>query len=530
MTTTTAPRQPGTAYTHRQILVIMSGLMLGMLLAALDQTIVATALTTISRDFHRLDLYSWVVTSYLLTSTVTTPLYGKVSDQFGRKRIFQFAIVVFLIGSVLSGLSQNMYQLILFRGVQGLGAGGLMSLAMAIVGDVIPPRERGRYQGYFGAVFATSSVLGPLVGGFLVDQLSWRWVFYVNLPIGLLALVVVNRVLHLDHQARHTRIDIVGSLLIVSGVALFLVAVQDVGTAAKLTASSAAFGLIGLVLVGAFLWWETKAAEPVLPLRLFRNPIFTVANVLAFITGAVMFGAIIFPPQFLQTVKGISPTLSGLRLLPLMAGMVTCSILAGRLISKTGRYKAFVVVGTLVIAVGVLILSQTRIDTGFLAFSVPLVILGIGLGMFMQTLVIAAQNAVSISDIGVSTASVTFFRTLGGAMGASILGAILVGQERSHAAADVARYGARLGPLHAFTNGMDRAYLWAVPVALVAFGLSFLLKELKLREAPSAAAAFLEGEVSTEALGDAGQAMAGVVPLGETAAGAPAATGRRRRA
>lgn len=494
-TTTPVEAEPGAGYSHRQILVIMSGLMLGMLLAALDQTIVATALTTISRDFHRLDLYSWVVTAYLLTSTVTTPLYGKVSDQFGRKRIFQFAIVVFLIGSVLSGLSANMYQLIVFRGLQGLGAGGLMSLAMAIVGDVIPPRQRGRYQGYFGAVFATASVLGPLVGGFLVDQFSWRWVFYVNLPIGIIALVVINRVLHLDHQPRKAKIDVAGSLLVVSGVALFLVAIQEIGTDARLTGSSVSLGLAGLVLVGAFIWWETRATEPVLPLRLFRNPIFSITNLLAFITGAVMFGAIIFPPQYLQTVRGVSPTLSGMRLLPLMGGMVVCSIVTGRLISKTGRYKSFVIAGTLVMAAGTLMLSTTTLGTSVVLFSLPLFVLGVGLGMFMQTLVIAAQNAVSPRDIGVSTSAVTFFRTLGGAMGASILGAILIEQERTHLAADTARYGARAGAFHAFTSGMDRAYLWAVPVALVSFACSFLLKELKLREGAPPAAAVIEAEV-----------------------------------
>jgi EmrB/QacA subfamily drug resistance transporter len=462
-------------------MLIMSGLMLGMLLAALDQTIVATALTTISRDFHRPDLYSWVVTSYLLTSTVTTPLYGKVSDLFGRKRIFQFAIVVFLAGSALSGLAGNMYQLIIFRGVQGLGAGGLMSLALAIVGDVIAPRDRGRYQGYFGAVFGVASVIGPLVGGFLVQQASWRWVFYVNLPLGVIALVVINRVLQLDHRPRRAHIDAIGSLLIVGGVALFLVGVQTAGTHAAITAHAVVYAAVGLVLVAAFVWWETKASEPILPLRLFQNRVFSVTVLLALITGAVMFGAIIFSPQYLQIVRGVSPTSSGLRLLPLLAGLLIASIGSGRAISATGRYKAFVVVGTAILTAGTALLTQVDVNTSSLSFSLILFTLGVGLGLFMQTLVIVVQNAIARDDLGVGTAAVTFFRTLGGAIGSSVLGAILINQERAALPADTNHYGPHLGPLYAFTHGMDHAYLYAVPVAVIAFLLSFLLREIRLQ-------------------------------------------------
>jgi EmrB/QacA subfamily drug resistance transporter len=470
-----------TAYSHRQILVIMSGLMMGMLLAALDQTIVSTALTTISRDFHRPDLYSWVVTSYLLTSTVTTPLYGKISDLFGRKRIFQFAIVVFLIGSALSGLSQNMFQLIIFRGVQGLGAGGLMSLAMSIVGDVIPPRDRGRYQGYFGAIFGLATVLGPLIGGFLVDEASWRWVFYVNLPIGAVALVVVNRVLRLDHTPRKAKIDFTGAALLVAGVGLILVGVQNAGEKAQLTTSSALFCVIGLVLVVAFVLWERKATEPILPLRLFRNGVFRISSALGLITGAIMFGAIIFLPQYLQTVRGVSPTISGLRLLPLMAGLLITSIGSGQIISRTGRYKAWVVAGTGIMGIGIALLTRLTISTNSWVLAGMIFVVGMGLGMFMQTLVLATQNSIDQSDMGVGTSAVTFFRTLGGAIGASALGAILIAQERSKLAADVSRYGAKVGAQQAFTHGMDQAYLWALPVAVIAFALSFLLREVRLR-------------------------------------------------
>jgi EmrB/QacA subfamily drug resistance transporter len=486
---TAAPAGAATQYSHRQIMVVMSGLMMGMLLAALDQTIVSTALTTISRDFHRPDLYSWVVTSYLLTSTVTTPLYGKISDLFGRKRIFQFAIVVFLIGSALSGLSQNMFQLIIFRGVQGLGAGGLMSLAFSIVGDVIPPRDRGRYQGYFGAIFGLSSVLGPLIGGFLVDQASWRWVFYVNLPIGAVALVVINRVLKLDHKARKAKIDFSGAILLVAGVGLILVGVQNAGEKARITGNSVVFCAIGLIMVVAFVWWERKATEPILPLRLFRNGVFRISSALGLITGAIMFGAIIFLPQYLQTVRGVSPTISGLRLLPLLAGLLLTSITSGQYISKTGHYKRCVIGGTAIMAVGIALLTQLTVSTSSWVIAGMIFVVGVGLGLFMQTLVLATQNSIDQSDMGVGTSAVTFFRTLGGAIGASALGAILIAQERSHLPGDVARYGATLGAKHAFTHGMDQAYLWALPVAVISFALSFFLREYSLRNSVGQAAA-----------------------------------------
>jgi EmrB/QacA subfamily drug resistance transporter len=479
--------QAGYGYSRTRILAIMSGLMLGMLLAALDQTIVATALTRISHDFHRPDLYSWVVTSYLLTSTVTTPLYGKISDLFGRKQIFEFAIIVFLIGSALSGLSTSMYELIIFRGIQGLGAGGLMSLAMSIVGDVIPPRDRGRYQGYFGAVFGFASVIGPLVGGLLVEHASWRWVFYINIPLGVVALVVINRVLILDHVVRRPKIDFAGSGLVVAGVGLFLVAVQTAGNATKITGRSAVLGVAGLVLIGALLWWETKASEPIIPLQMFKNRVFAVCCVLGLITGAVMFGAIIFTPQYLQTVRGVSPTISGLRLLPLLAGMLIFSIVSGRLISRTGHYKVFIVGGTLTLAIGTALLTLIRVDTGTLEFSIILFVVGSGLGLFMQNLVIATQNAIPRNELGVGTSAITFFRTLGGAIGASVLGAILIGQERTSLASEVGRHGPKLGPLYAFTHSMDRAYVYAVPIAVLSFILSFFLREIRLRDGSESA-------------------------------------------
>jgi EmrB/QacA subfamily drug resistance transporter len=471
------------AYSHRQIMLIMSGLLMGLLLSSLDQTIVSTALTTISRDFHRVDLYSWVVTAYLLTSTACTPLYGKISDQFGRKRVFQVAIVIFLAGSALSGMSQNMYQLIVFRGVQGIGAGGLMVLAFAIVGDIIPARERGRYQGYFGATFAVSSVIGPLVGGFLVDQASWRWVFYVNLPIGIVALFVINRVLKVDHRSVRSRIDSVGSVLIVSGVSLFLVGVQLAGNAAKVTTLSLVYALSGVVLVVAFALWERRAKEPIIPLRLFHDRVFTVANILAFITGTVMFGALIFIPLYLQAVRHVSPTVSGLRMLPMLAGVLLTSITSGRMVSKYGRYKIFVIVGTAVLTLGMLWMTTISLTTTVWTLAAMMFTVGAGLGLFMQTLVLAVQNSVPFEDMGSGTATVTFFRTLGGAIGAAVLGAVLLMVERRALPHYLAVYhDPALAAAHAFVHGLDMAFTWAVPVGFVSFGLSFLLREVNLRE------------------------------------------------
>ena len=319
----TANSQESPAFTHRQILVIMSGLMMGMFLAALDQTIVSTALPTIVGDFHRSNLLSWVITAYLLASTASTPLWGKAGDLYGRKRVFQLAIVVFLLASALCGLSQNIFELIAFRGLQGIGGGGLLSLAFAIIGDVIPPRERGRYQGYFGAVFGVSSVVGPLAGGFAVDNLSWRYIFYVNLPLGIAALIVTNRVLRLPMRKRHVLIDWWGALLIVTGVSCILLATQLGGA----TYPWASWQVIGLFAVGALLlvgfgFREATAPEPILPLDLFRLQIFTVANFIAFVSGVAMFGALAFLPQYLQLVHGVSATESGLLLLPLLVGLL----------------------------------------------------------------------------------------------------------------------------------------------------------------------------------------------------------------
>jgi EmrB/QacA subfamily drug resistance transporter len=478
------------AYSHRQVRVILGGLGIGMLLASLDQTIVSTALTRISQDFHRVDLYGWVITAYLLTQTASTPLYGKISDQFGRKRIFEIAIVIFLVGSVLSGLAQNMYQLIAFRGVQGVGAGGLMTLAFAIMGDIIAPRERGRYQGYFGSIFAISSILGPLIGGFLVDQASWRWVFYVNIPLGAVGLVIINRILKLDHKPRRSKVDVAGSVLIVGGVTLFLVGVQIAGAASRLTSHAWAFIVPGLVLLAAFLWWERRAAEPIIPLHLFRNRVFAVANTMGFISGGVMFGAMVFLPLYFQSVRGISPTESGFRLLPMLAGMLVTSISSGRAVTRYGRYKGFVIAGTAILAVAVGLMTGISVSTGAWTLVGMFFLLGFGMGLFMQILVVAVQNALPHEYMGVGTASVNFFRTLGGAIGAAVLGAVLFLQEKSSLPGFRVHYGVGVQATnHAFVFGMREAFVYTVPAAVAAFALSFLLKEIRLRTATGPTAA-----------------------------------------
>jgi EmrB/QacA subfamily drug resistance transporter len=496
--------QPGT-YTHRQIMVILGGLMLGMLLAALDQTIVATALPTIVGDLGGLNHLSWVVTAYLVASTVTTPLYGKISDLYGRKRVFQFAIVVFLIGSALAGLSQNMLQLIAFRGIQGVGAGGLMTLAMTIIGDIVPPRERGRYQGYMGAVFALSSVIGPLLGGFFVDQLSWRWVFYVNIPVGVVALVVTSAVLDLPYRRVSHSIDYVGTALLVGGVGSVLLAVTWGGTQYAWSSSTIiGLGIAGVALLTAFIAVERRVAEPVLPPYLFRNRVFTVATATMFIVGLAMFGGIIYLPLFLQVVTGRSATSAGLQLLPLILGIMFTAITSGRIISRTGRYKIFPVTGMLVMALGMYLLSTMGPTTTTLEASAFMVVLGLGLGMVMQVLVLAVQNAVDPRDLGTATGAATFLRSMGGSFGVALFGAVLSNRLAANLAdllpggslppgispdtlkgspaAILSLPEAVRGPvIEAFARSIDTVFLAGVPIALIGFAISLLLREEPLR-------------------------------------------------
>jgi EmrB/QacA subfamily drug resistance transporter len=419
---------------HEKVLVVFGGLLLVMLLAALDSTIVATALPTIVRELGGLEHISWVVTAYLLAQTIVTPIYGKLGDLYGRKRVLQVAIIVFLIGSALCGLSQTMTHLILFRVIQGLGGGGLMVTTQAVVGDIIPPRDRGRYQGIFGAAFGVASVAGPLLGGYFTTNLTWRWIFYINLPLGILALGVLAVTLPAQGSYVRHAVDYIGAALLAASLAA-IVLVTDLGGITYPWSSPFMIALIVLAMVAlfAFITIERRAAEPILPLHLFRIRDVWVSSVVGLIIGFALLGSVTYLPLYLQNVKGLSPTASGLRMVPLMAGTLATSILAGQIVSRTGRYKIFPIIGTTMVTLALFLISRMTMETSTFTASLYMLLLGLGLGFVMQVLIIAVQNAVDYHDLGVGTSNAILFRSIGGSLGTALLGAVLAtAQQKSH--------------------------------------------------------------------------------------------------
>lgn len=520
--------------THKEILVVLGGLMMGLFLASLDQTIVSTALKKIVEDFDGLSHYTWVVTAYLLTSTASTPLYGKISDLYGRRPVFQFAIVTFLVGSFLAGASQNMGQLIATRAIQGLGAGGLMALTFVIIGDIIPPRDRGRYQGYFGGVFGISSVAGPLLGGFFSDRANifgvtgWRWIFYINLPIGILALVLTSASLHVHNVKRSHKIDYLGALLMVAGVTSLLLGVSVFGPQDGWGATKTLTSLVAaLLLIILFLLQERRAVEPILPLDLFKNHTFSITSLLGFVIGAGMFGAIIMLPLYLQLVKSDSATTAGLKLIPFMIGILSMSIYSGKQISKTGHYKRFPIIGLIILTIGLLSLTRLSETTSFGELAIYEILIGMGLGLSMQPIVIALQNDIGFKDMGIATSANAFFRSVGSTIGVAVFGAVYANRLATYIPQKIAELqtsnpqalaGATpdklaalqnnsnvintLSPdlqasiLNAFVHSFHDVFISALPIVILGIVFAFMLREKPLRSSQEFAAA------KQEALGE----------------------------
>jgi EmrB/QacA subfamily drug resistance transporter len=522
--TTSAP--PAAPRTKREIYTVMSGLMIAMLLAMLDNMVVGTAMPTIVGELGGLTHLAWVVTAYTLTTAVSTPVWGKLGDLYGRKRVFMSAIVIFLVGSALAGVAQSMNELIAFRGVQGLGAGGLIVSAMAIIGDLVPPRERGRYQGMIAGVMPLAMIGGPLLGGLFTDHLSWRWAFFINLPLGALALVVTVLTMHLPKRRASHHIDYLGVALLTAGISSLILLTTWGGTEYA-WGSPIILGLavVSLVSLVSFVLWELRAAEPILPMRLFRNANFSLVSALGFLVGFAMFGAVTFLPQFQQLVQGASATNSGLLLIPLLAGMLVTLLLVGQSITRTGRYRVYPILGGVFMTAGALLLAQLTVGTGRLTTSLFMIVLGVGMGFLMQNTMLIAQNSVEMKDLGAASGAATLFRTLGGSLGVSLLGAIYSNQVTGELTTRLGAKGAALSAggtqltpamlkhvpeatrdavRSAITSGVTGVFLGAAAFAAVAFVVALFIREVPLRGGPAgvpAAGKDANAEVVAEPVG-----------------------------
>ena len=520
--------------------VIFGGLMLVLLLAALDQTIVATALPTIVSDLGGLSHLAWITSAFLLAQTVVTPIYGKLGDLYGRKRVLQSAVVLFLLGSALCGQAHSMTELIAFRAIQGLGAGGLVVLVQATIGDVVPPRERGRYQGLFGAVFGVASVGGPLLGGAIVQSISWRWIFYVNLPIGLVALVVLSATLPASVRVARPAIDYVGASLLAGALSAIVLVTSLGGTSwAWASGQVIVLGALGVALLVIFLFAERRATDPIVPLALVRNPVFAVGGSLSLIVGFALFGSVTFLPLYFQTVDAASPTGSGLRLIPMMVGLLSMSILSGQLITRRGRYRIFPIIGTALMTVGLVLLARLSLGTTTITSSLYLLVLGLGLGATMQVLVLAVQNAVDFSILGAATSAVTLARGIGGSLGTAVFGTIFSTQLQSHLrgvltgslAGQISGGGRltgaqvlRLPPTvraayqNAYVHSLHPVFLAAAGVTAFGFLLSLLLPQRQLRDSAAASTGLEDGLAaprSPDSLAEIERALTKVTTLDE---------------